>query len=119
MYRILVALSLIAAIAGPFLARRRGPMTLRASLAELGQPPIMEDVDGGVGDDSGVAVLASRVHPMLDVAISLSCLPVIMGEFLSHPPQDPLSAGWGQRVGPWLLLARSGPRLALLGRFLI
>ena len=42
----------------PLSPRSGGGRRSARSLAELGQPPLMEEIDGGVGDDSGTTILA-------------------------------------------------------------
>jgi hypothetical protein len=55
--RLLLSLSLIAALSGPLLRQAEGAEDLIRSLAELGSPALLEEADGGVGDDSGATIL--------------------------------------------------------------
>jgi hypothetical protein len=56
--RIFLSLSLIAALSGPLLRQAEGAADLARSLAELGCPALLEEADGGVGDDSGSTILS-------------------------------------------------------------
>ena len=58
MARMFLSLSLIAVLSGPLLRQAEGAGDLIRSLAELGCPPVLEEVDGGVGDDSGAMILS-------------------------------------------------------------
>jgi hypothetical protein len=57
---ILLTMSLFAALSGPLMRAAEGADDLARSLAELGCPPLLEETDGGVGDDSGTAVLTAN-----------------------------------------------------------
>ena len=50
--RILSWICLVATLSGPLLREAEGAEDLARSLAELGHGPLIEEVDGGVGDDS-------------------------------------------------------------------
>lgn len=63
--RILLLLSLIAILSGPLLRAAEADDLVR-SLAELERPPLMEDVDGGVGDDSGAAIYSVDERLLVD-----------------------------------------------------
>jgi hypothetical protein len=52
---------LIAVFSGPLLRQAEGALDLTRSLAELGCPPLVEELDGGVGDDAGSTILSSRI----------------------------------------------------------
>jgi hypothetical protein len=55
-------LSLIAALAGTPLREAEAAHDLACSLAELGGGDIIEEVDGGVGDDSGATIKSDGPH---------------------------------------------------------
>ena len=64
MARMFLSLSLIAVLSGPLLRQAEGAGDLIRSLAELGCPPVLEEVDGGVGDDSGAMILSPAAGAM-------------------------------------------------------
>jgi hypothetical protein len=64
--RIFLLLSLVAVLSGPLLRAAEGADDLVRSLAELDRPPLMEDVDGGVGDDSGAAIYSVDERLLVD-----------------------------------------------------
>jgi hypothetical protein len=66
---VFILLSLIAALSGPFLRQAEGAEDLARSLAELGCAPLVEEVDGGVGDDAGLAITSSRLMPSGDLSV--------------------------------------------------
>jgi hypothetical protein len=80
MPRILVWLGLLAALSGPLLRQAEGAEDLVRSLAELGCPPLVEETDGGVGDDAGAAVLRG--------AHGLRFQPHCCGEVAHYPQAD-------------------------------
>ena len=55
--RILAWICLVATVSGPFLREAEGAEDLVRSLAELGCALLVEEVDGGVGDDSGATII--------------------------------------------------------------
>jgi hypothetical protein len=69
LFRTLLLCGLIAAVSGPLLRQAEGADDLARSLAELGDPPLVEGVDGGVGDDSGAAVVRIASNPNFDLQI--------------------------------------------------
>ena len=60
--RALVLLSLLAALAGTPLRLAEAAEDLARSLAELGRGVNLEEIDGGVGDDSGAVIKVEVVH---------------------------------------------------------
>jgi hypothetical protein len=60
MTRLLFLLSLTAVLSGPLLREAEGADHLSRSLAELRMQGQLETVDGGVGDDPGVVIAASK-----------------------------------------------------------
>lgn len=120
MFRSLLLLCLTATLAGPFLRAWEGADDLARSLAELGQPALMEEVDGGVGDDAGAAVLAARRQKTCacepsestDPRSANDCLPC----GLIRLPHSAAPIEWSE---PIRHARRVGTRLALIGRFLI
>jgi hypothetical protein len=118
-FRTLVILGLAATLCGPILRAVEGADDLSRSLAELGQPPLMEEVDGGVGDDSGAAVLKDRGRLPLgpdrsEVASRWSALD--RSERLEHKLLFTMVSIEGGV--PESKACRTGLRLAWIGRFL-
>jgi hypothetical protein len=120
-HRLLLLMGLAAALSGPFLRQSEAAEDLVRSLGELGCPPLVEETDGGVGDDSGAAVL--------------SAAKVLLGGARSHREQAPALAvppfppvlGWLRVLSPFrppgghFLNAQTGStllRLRWLQRFL-
>jgi hypothetical protein len=68
MRRLSFLLSLIAALAGTPLREAEAASDLACSLAELGDGDHVEEIDGGVGDDSG-ATITSKVA---DISVTLA-----------------------------------------------
>jgi hypothetical protein len=58
--RVLAWICLVATLSGPFLREAESAEDLARSLAELGSGPLVEEVDGGVGYDSGATILAAK-----------------------------------------------------------
>jgi hypothetical protein len=117
--RILLSLSLIAALSGPLLRQAEGADDLIRSLSELGCPPLLEEADGGVGDDSGATILSKVPGSDAGVMDSPDLLPAVAVElparFPSPPDADALSLD--SRQGP--PRSEGTPaRLARLQRFL-
>ena len=63
MRSILRVASLVAVLSGPLLRESEGAEDLIRSLAELGCPPLCEEIDGGVGDEPGSGILNGQPSP--------------------------------------------------------
>jgi hypothetical protein len=118
--RTLVILALAATLSGPLLRAAEGADDLARSLGELGQPPLIEEVDGGVGDDSGAAVLADRrllPHGRITQgrAPRMGLLSVLTSPSLGCLPQFRSVL----RGEPGSNASQGGRRLAWIGRFLL
>ena len=120
MTRILAWLCLVATLSGPFLREEEGAEDLARSLAELGRGTLVEEVDGGIGDDSGATILSAKQAVTIRLEIAN-----ILGEPMA------VARGWtgivdllAPPVPPSLLLihppgfADTSLRIAWLARFL-
>jgi hypothetical protein len=79
--RILLACSLFAALSGPLLREAEGANDLARLAEQLGSPPLVEEIDGGVGDDQGETITRESVSGDLvfpgglswDVGTAIDC----------------------------------------------
>ena len=114
MRRVMFVLSVFAALSGTPLRQAEAWNDLARSLAELGcRDANLEEVDGGVGDDSGDAIRAIDVNTPVLLAIS-DALPALLDPTSPQPTPDRLLPP-EETPSP-----RSGlpQRLAMLQRFL-
>ena len=86
--RIMLLLSVIAALSGTALRQAEAANDFACSLAELRSDNTIEETDGGVGDDSGATILEHE--PDSDLSQDLTAWP--SANFLEtslpgHPPQ--------------------------------
>src|SRR4051794_37133702 len=77
-------LSLIVALAGTPLRLAEAASDLARSLEEAGDGWNIEEVDGGVGDDSGATLRADVAH-VSDVMATADVLPASLGPALARP----------------------------------
>ncbi len=113
MRRVIFVLSMLAALTGTPLRQAEAWSDLARSLAELDSTDAnLEEVDGGVGDDSGDAIRAIDVHAPVLLAIS-EALPALANSFLRLSDALPIL-----REDPPPLRMGSCQRLAWLQRFL-
>jgi hypothetical protein len=100
-----ILLSLLAALSGTPLRQAEAADDLSRSLAELFQPNVIEPVDGGVGDDSGVATLEAPGQAGVEVDRSPGSEPVL--PLCPAPPLVPALSPNGSRPlrqpEPWPL----------------
>ena len=114
MRRVIFVLSLFAALTGTPLRQAEAFSDLARSLSELGGADAdLEEVDGGVGDDSGEAIRAIDVQAPVLLAIS-DALPTLLNQTPPLPTTFPLIRT--EDIPP----RRAGlsQRLALLQRYL-
>jgi hypothetical protein len=103
LYRAFLLLSLAATLSGPFLRQSEGAEDLVRSLGELGCPPLVEETDGGIGDDSGAAVLSTAKGMAIEARFRGNQAPFIIdAAFLPG-----LGWGWGSlcpagQHGSWI-----------------
>jgi hypothetical protein len=106
-------LSLIAALAGTPLRQAEAAHDLACSLAELDGRDVLEEIDGGVGDDSDATIKSETAHASVILTIA-SAAPTEITPPLSPP--RPLPTGRSARAPR---LATGSYRWhALLQRFL-
>lgn len=113
MRRLLFLLSLIAALTGTPLRQAEAAHDFVCSLAELDGGDIIEEIDGGVGDDSGATIQRVVAHTQMILSVT-EALPTLIG---SGPvPRRPFPAGRSNTTFPSRLPPSN--RLALLQCFL-
>jgi hypothetical protein len=115
----LLSLSLIAALSGPLLRQAEGADDLIRSLAELGCPPLLEEADGGVGDDPGATILSKAPGAVAGVNDSPGLFEAAAAGFQAvyRSPSDAHVPSLDSRHGP--PRSEGTPaRLARLQRFL-
>jgi hypothetical protein len=72
--RAVALIALIATFSGPLLREAEGAEDLARSLAELSRGLLVEEVDGGIGDDSGATILTAKLIVMNRLAFTgFSC----------------------------------------------
>jgi hypothetical protein len=89
---LLLAFSLIAVLAGPLLREAEAAEDLNRSLAELGCPPLCEEADGGVGDESGSTILTDRLAPPAGHDASIPALVPAALDFVTRNPDLSLAS---------------------------
>jgi hypothetical protein len=117
MDRLLFLLCLLAALTGTPLRQAEAANDLARSLAELDDGDLIEEVDGGVGDDSGVTVQeAANDRALVDASILRATDWLIAPPALDQPLPGVIAGRQGDRAIQ--LLARSSRRHAWLQCFL-
>lgn len=99
MRRLICLLSLIATLTGPLLRLTEASDDWRRAIASAGSGTHLAEVDGGVGDDSGVTIQADDTHkraPSRWVDLTATCF--LAATRLPKPAQSRSTGVWSDQA---------------------